>query len=206
MDNSQLLIKVCGINRTKNMVDVSNLNIDMLGINYYWESKRYIDNTSININPNVKRVGVFVDPTLYELEQYTLQDELDYLQLHSDVTPDFCQQAQEIAPVIKAFGVDQEFDFATVMPYSSCEYFLFDTKTILHGGSGEQFDWSKLDEYEGEVPFLLAGGIGPDDVEKIKAIQHPKFAGVDINSRFEHEPGVKNVRLVEEFINQIKNN
>ena len=204
MEQRPLLVKVCGINRQKNLNQICRLSVDMIGLNFYLGSKRYINNISINIKPNIKKVGVFVEPIIDELVQYTEDCKLDYFQLHGEVSVDFCESASSIKPVIKSFGVDEAFDFDDVMPFSFCPYFLFDTKSISHGGSGKKFDWEKLNEYQGDVPFLLAGGIGPDDVERIKKINHPQFVGVDINSRFEIEPGLKNVPMVEEFIDQIK--
>jgi len=200
----QLIVKVCGINREKNLNQISQLDVDMIGLNFYLGSKRFINNISININSNIKRVGVFVDPTADEVEQYTKEAKLDYLQLHGSESPEFCKAMAETCPVIKAFGVDHDFDFAITKEYDFADYFLFDTKTILHGGSGEKFNWEKLNEYEGNIPFLLAGGIGPADAEHILQIEHPMFRGVDINSKFEIEPGIKNVRRVDEFIKQIK--
>lgn len=205
MEKKQLIVKVCGINQNKNMVKINELPIDMLGLNFYLGSKRYIGNTSIIINPNIKRVGVFVDATIPELKQYHIECQLDYVQLHGDASPDFCLEAQEFVKVIKAFGVDEDFDFDEVMPYSNCDLLIFDTKTPEHGGSGRKFAWEKLNEYQGDVPFLLAGGIGPDDVDEILAVTHPQFIGVDINSKFEFVPGRKNIPLVEAFVNKIKN-
>jgi phosphoribosylanthranilate isomerase len=100
--------------------------------------------------------------------------------------------------------VDENFDFETTLPYEKvANYFLFDTKTENHGGSGQKFNWSILDKYNGHIPFFLSGGIGPDDVNGILEINHPKLTGVDLNSGFEDEPGVKNIEKLKTFINQI---
>ncbi len=202
---SDVLIKVCGINRQKNLKQISQLDVDMIGLNFYLGSKRFINNISITINRHIKRVGVFVNPSMRELQQYAVEAQLDYFQLHGEEPVDFCLQASQIRPVIKAFGVDEDFDFDVTAPYSFSDYFLFDTRTINFGGSGTKFDWSKLKEYQGDTPFLLAGGIGPHDVDNIKAIDHPLFIGVDINSRFEIEPGLKHVSKVDDFITELKN-
>ena len=107
--------------------------------------------------------------------------------------------------IIKAFNVNENFDFETTLPYEKvADYFLFDTKTPLHGGSGQKFDWRLLDKYTGHIPFLLSGGIGPDDAEEILKINHPKLTGIDVNSGFEDEPGVKNIEKLKNFIDQIK--
>ena len=199
------LVKVCGINKENNLKRVSSLDIDMIGLNFYLESKRFLNNISITINPNVKRVGVFVNPSITELLQYSADAQLDYLQLHGSESPAFCLEAKEICPVIKAFGVDENFDFEVLKDYNMVKYFLFDTKVPTHGGSGKKFNWDKLQEYSGDTPFLLAGGIEPDDAEEIKKLQHPMFIGVDINSKFEIEPGLKHVPKVEGFVNELKN-
>ncbi len=200
-----LLVKVCGINGENNLKRVSNLDVDMIGLNFYLGSKRFLNNISITIKDKVKRVGVFVNPSMTELLQYSAEAHLDYLQLHGSESPSFCREAKEICPVIKAFGVDEHFDFQLLNDYDMVEYFLFDTKVPDHGGSGIKFNWSKLNEYHGDTPFLLAGGIGPDDASEIKKIKHPMFMGVDINSKFEIEPGLKHVPRVEKFVNELKN-
>lgn len=202
--NRSLLVKVCGINNQSNLKKIDKIGIDMLGINFYLGSKRYIGNISITTNPNIKRVGVFVDPTYDEVIQYTLECHLQFAQLHGDVSPEFCREIQEEVKVIKAWGIGKDFDFAQVEVYSFCDLFIFDNQTKDHGGSGEKFSWSKLDEYKGDVPFLLAGGIGPEDVDMIKSINHPMMMGVDINSKFEFEPGLKNLALVDVFVKELK--
>lgn len=204
MKSSGKLIKVCGLNRTNNLHQIGLINIDMIGINLYMDSPRYIGNVSIKTNPNIKRVGVFVDPSIWELQQYIDDCRLDYVQLHGEASVELCQEIQSTAKVIKVFAIDDEFDFGQTVPYSFCDYFLFDTKSKLHGGSGKKFGWELLDNYEGEVPFLIAGGIGPDDVDAIKGITHTQFAGVDLNSKFEIEPGLKDLRKIEQFVKELK--
>jgi phosphoribosylanthranilate isomerase len=204
VDKSGFLVKVCGINRIKNLDQVSQLPIDMIGINFYLGSKRFIGNVSININPNIKRVGIFVNPTIDEIIQYSEECRLDYVQLHGAVDTAFCKEISKYVKIIKAFGVHPSFDFKETAEFDFCDYFLFDTASKEHGGTGQKFPWSRLDEYEGTVPFLLAGGIGPEDVNKIVEFQHPKFIGVDINSKFEIEPGLKNVEKVDAFVQLLK--
>lgn len=204
MKTGKKLVKVCGINRKKNLQQVGLINIDMIGINLYMDSPRYIGNLSITINPNIKRVGVFVEPSIWEMQQYIDDCRLDYVQLHGDVSVELCQEIQSETKVIKVFAIDEDFDFAETAPYSFCDYFLFDTKSKDHGGSGRKFGWDRLSDYEGEVPFILAGGISPDDSEALLSIDHQQFVGVDINSRFELEPGLKDLNKVEQFVNEIK--
>ena len=116
----------------------------------------------------------------------------------------FCEHIKPFAKVIKAFGVSEEFDFRKLMDYERfTDYFLFDTKTELRGGSGQQFNWSVLNRYSGTTPFLLSGGISEDSVEQLKEIDHPRFIGIDLNSRFENAPGDKNTNLINQFIHEI---
>lgn len=108
--------------------------------------------------------------------------------------------------IIKVFSVDNTFDFSKTKKYESvCDYFLFDTKGKERGGNGIAFNWELLNKYHGKKLFFLSGGIGPEDgTSEIKKINHPKLYGVDINSRFESEPGLKDVEAVEKFVNEIR--
>jgi phosphoribosylanthranilate isomerase len=127
--------------------------------------------------------------------------------LHGKENPQTCRILKNQGlKIIKVFNVDEKFNFASTEPYAkAANFFLFDTKTKEHGGSGEKFNWKILDKYEGHTPFFLSGGIGPGDVESIKKIIHPKLTGVDLNSGFEDTPGVKNIEKLKEFIESIKN-
>lgn len=101
--------------------------------------------------------------------------------------------------------MDEGFNFASIAVFEgNVDYFLFDTKTKQHGGSGKKFNWQLLEKYTGNTPFFLSGGIGPDDVEEIKGINHPMLAGVDLNSGFEDEPGLKNIEKLKKFIEEIR--
>ena len=137
---------------------------------------------------------------------------LDIIQLHGHESPTLIRNLRltldpDIRPgikIIKAISVETIDDIATYKDYSDCvDYFLFDTKCKTVGGSGEQFDWSILDAYDGELPFLLSGGIGPDDAERVRAFHHPKCIGIDLNSRFETEPGIKDVDALRRFLSQL---
>jgi phosphoribosylanthranilate isomerase len=108
--------------------------------------------------------------------------------------------------VIKAFSVDRQFDFGKLNAYSgSCDYFLFDTKGRLPGGTGQKFNWQLLEKYKGDVPFFLSGGIGPDDIDDIGQFSHPQLFGIDINSGFEIEPALKDVEKIRKFIAKMQN-
>jgi phosphoribosylanthranilate isomerase len=199
---NKLIIKVCGINEMVNHEAITTLPIDMIGLNFYAPSKRYLTMSFIP-NRDIDYVGVFVKSDKEYIHQMTRRFNLKYAQLHGDETPDFCASVGQVLPVIKAFRVDETFDFSETEAFESCEYFLFDTKTADFGGSGKKFDWSKLQNYRGNVPFLLSGGIGPEDAAALLAIRHPMFKGIDINSRFELSPGIKDVEQVFQFLQQL---
>jgi phosphoribosylanthranilate isomerase len=127
------------------------------------------------------------------------------LLLHGDESLEFVEQLAERFKIIKVFGIDQEFDFTRTKAYEPyVEYFLFDTKTPLYGGSGLKFNWQKLEEYRGMPGFILSGGITADDAMDLLDLEHEKFAGVDINSGFEIKPGVKNIELIEKLLKKVK--
>lgn len=177
--------------------------VDYLGFIFYEKSKRYVDETpSVG---NAKKVGVFVNATLEEIQNAIASHSLDVIQLHGDETPEFCAQLRSKVEIIKAFGVGFNFSFHTTTPYEGiADFFLFDTHTAGYGGSGKQFDWTLLSKYRGTTPFILSGGIHPHSVASIQAIRHPKFHGIDLNSGFEFAPANKNVALLSTFIHQIK--
>lgn len=204
-----MLIKVCGLLEGENINEVCQLGIQMIGLNFYKPSKRYLGEDKVELFhgvPNsIDKAGVFVNEDIDNLLRISEHYALEYVQLHGDETPEYCQKAYLNIKVIKAFGVTDEDNLNEItMHYDDVDIFLFDTKTKLYGGSGKKFDWSVLDSYNGDIPFLLSGGIGPDDYLEIQSIRHPSFLGVDVNSKFELSPGVKNVEQLEYFIQKIK--
>ena len=203
-----MIIKVCGIKTEENISFLSQARIDMVGLNFYAPSVRYLPD---EVNPilfdkfdvDVKRVGVFVNESPLRIFELGNKYKLDYIQLHGDEDEYFCNKIAEQFPVIKVFRIDDNFDFSMIYKYTSASYFLFDTQTRHFGGSGKKFNWEQLNQYSGKVPFLLSGGIGPDDVDQILSISHPQFVGIDINSKFESHPGIKDKTLVLPFIHSI---
>lgn len=189
-----------------NIAELNQLPIDWMGMIFYEKSPRFVGQEEIELaTTNLKRVGVFVNADLDYIVNKIKTYKLDYIQLHGNESPDFCKEIRKIKPVIKAFSIAQAEDFANVENYKdACDYFLFDTKTPQYGGSGVKFDWAILKQYKGDTPFLLSGGISADDVEAIKAINHPQMAGIDLNSRFEIEAGLKNINLLANFIKEIR--
>lgn len=192
----------------ENVAALSELPIHMVGLNFYPPSKRYISNeheadSFDALSEDIELVGVFVQEEFDIVTEYINSYQLDYVQLHGGESSLYCQCMKELAGVIKVFSVDEDFDFTSTEVFDGMDYFLFDTKTKGYGGSGRKFDWTKLEEYKGNTPFLLAGGIGPKDAEEINKLQHLQFAGVDLNSGFETSPAMKDIDLIDKFIQAI---
>jgi phosphoribosylanthranilate isomerase len=208
---NELKIKVCGMRDPENISGVVAAMPDYLGFIFYPKSKRFIGfepslEVLAKISVSVKKVGVFVDESPGKVLEISKNWKLDVVQLHGDESPGYCSQIQDSGiTVFKAFSVDESFDFATLNAWSGvCDYFLFDTKGLLPGGTGKKFNWQLLENYHGEVPFFLSGGIGPDDLEAIQNFKHLRWRGIDINSGFEMSPALKDVRKVKQFIAEIR--
>lgn len=223
-----MLIKVCGMRDPENIRQVATTGIDWMGFIFYAKSPRRFgsvdsgqltddslkktdSNHSSNyqlstINRQLKKVGVFVNATPeYMMETANLY-KLDYLQLHGNESPDTCYTLQKRGyAIIKAFSIASIDDLVSTTEYEGrADYFLFDTKCNGYGGSGKQFDWSILASYNGNTPFLLSGGINPNSVDAIINFKHPRLAGIDLNSGFEIEPGMKDADKIKTFIDKIK--
>ncbi len=160
------------------------------------------------VNGNIKRVGVFVNEEL-ETIQAKIQDyQLDVLQLHGNESVFDVKQLKEETQltIFKAFGIDERFDFSICQPYEPyIEAFLFDTKTEKYGGSGKQFDWSILENYTGEKPFILSGGLDEQALNELKKTSFSKMIGVDLNSKFEIYPGQKDIKRIIQTLKRFKN-
>lgn len=211
-----MIVKVCGMRDPENIREVAALGVDWIGLIFFAGSPRSIINNeplpTVNSNrqhPNyqlsIKKVGVFVDATFEELTRTATLFRLDYLQLHGNETPEDCHALQKRGySLIKAFRIATAEDFKQTAGYEGrVDYFLFDTKSDRYGGSGKPFDWSVLEAYQGKTPFLLSGGIRPESAEAIRSFQHPRFAGIDLNSGFEIEPGLKDVGKLKEFLSDL---
>lgn len=202
--NRKMRIKVCGIKSTENREQIEQLPVDMLGYIFYAPSRRFVgEHPEAGLFDSGKpKVGVFVDENAFEILALAKNFGFEYVQLHGKENPKTCGMLKKQGlKIIKAFSVNETFDFAKTTPFEkSATFFLFDTKTKLHGGSGQKFDWQLLNKYTGHTPFFLSGGIAPEDVAEIKKIDHPKLTGVDLNSGFEDEPGLKNVEKLNAFI------
>ena len=204
-----MIIKVCGMRDSRNIREVEALGPDMMGFMCWSGSKRYV-NATPDYLPNVCRVGVFVNPTADEVLSKVRELGLNRIQLHGTETPELCRTIHKATglPIMKAVSIETQDDFNGCSTYERADgvdMFLFDTKCSGWGGSGRIFDWSLLDSYDGSNPFILAGGIGPGAEERLVEIEHPRFRGIDLNSQFEVEPGLKEISKLSVFINNIRN-
>ena len=212
----------------QNIREVSQLGVDMIGMVFYPKSPRYVEMQSshagiipdyVKEDINIKsakspaRVGVFVDDMVQNIVTRVVNYHLDYVQLHGNEPREMCENLRltldpDIRPgikIIKAISVSDASDIQKYKEYvGAVDLFLFDTKCKTVGGSGRQFDWQVLEQYDGEIPFLLSGGIGPEDASRLHAFHHPKCIGIDLNSRFEIEPGVKDVEKLKGFLNAMQ--
>ena len=199
------MIKVCGMRDAENIREVEALGIDLMGFIFWPKSSRYVSERPAYLPTKCKRVGVFVDEDIETVRRIADDYALDYIQLHGHESRAYCAQLKGLK-LIKAISVSGEDDIATYKTYEGLvDYFLFDTKCPSVGGSGQQFDWTVLADYVGETPFLLSGGIGPDDAKRVKASHHSKCIGIDLNSRFEIAPGVKDINKLKDFLNALNN-
>lgn len=203
-----LKIKVCGMKDLDNMLDLIKLPIDYMGLIFYEKSKRYVsalDAHFIKAIQGIKKIGVFVNANEDEILQKITDYGLSGIQLHGQEDPNFCQRlkSQDIL-VIKSFGIDENFDWQSLAAYESAvDYFLFDTKTISHGGSGIQFDWDLLKNYQLKKPYFLSGGLSAENITDVSHISDPRLYGLDLNSKFEFKSGIKNVELLEQTLKNL---
>ncbi|UOQ50998.1 phosphoribosylanthranilate isomerase [Hymenobacter cellulosivorans] len=202
-----LRIKVCGMREAANVAAVAALQPDFLGFIFYPKSKRFVADTLDaellrQLPDGCRKVGVFVDETPAVVQQQVARYGLDLVQLHGHETPEQCAELQAAGiSVIKAFAFDAGFDFDTLRPYAPyCTYFLFDTKGEQPGGNGTTFDWQLLQDYPFDVPYFLAGGLDEQHAGSLATLQLPGLFAVDLNSRFELQPGLKDdLRLARMF-------
>ena len=192
----------------ENIREVEALGIDMMGFIFWPKSSRYVSQRPDYLPTKCKRVGVFVDEAPEQVKRLADDYGLDYIQLHGHETPEVISYLRTPAlphpRILKAFNISTAEDLLQTQPYEGLvDGFLFDAKGKSVGGNGEKFNWDVLDAYQGNTPFLLSGGIGPDDAERVNAFYHPKCIGIDLNSRFELAPGLKDVNALRRFVNDI---
>lgn len=221
-----MIIKVCGLRDSENIRQVVELGVDWIGMIFWEKSPRNVtmipthagiipDRGSLSTvisHHSPLRVGVFVDEMPQNIITRVVNYQLDIIQLHGHESPTLIRNLRstlvpDIQPdirFIKAISVSCRDDVAAFKEYEGCvDYFLFDTQCKSVGGSGKQFDWSILDAYDGQTPFLLSGGIGPDDATLVRNFHHPQCIGIDLNSRFETEPAIKDIAKLKTFLAQL---
>ena len=203
-------LKVCGMKYVDILMMVAQLQPDYMGFIFYDKSKRNFEGVIPKLPKGIKKTGVFVNEYIEIVVSLVQEYQLEALQLHGDESVEYIQELKSHLPkveIIKVFGIKDSFDFSILESYlEEVDYFLFDTKGKERGGNGVKFDWSVLQNYPFEKPFFLSGGIGPSDVEQIKKIQNsglPVYA-LDINSKFESKPGVKNIKEIKKFKKDLK--
>ncbi|MEQ9425070.1 MAG: phosphoribosylanthranilate isomerase [Cyclobacteriaceae bacterium] len=196
-------IKVCGMREPENIKAVEALGPDFMGFIFYKKSKRFVGedfDTSVleSLPKSINRVGVFVKEEVSVILEKVKKYKLDYVQLHGGESIETCQKVKSAGvKVIKVLSVSNQLPAANIKSFEdSVDLFLFDTETPEFGGSGQVFDWSILKGYPSRIPFLLSGGIGLNEVEKIKKLKFPQLLGIDVNSKFEIEPGLKDEALL----------
>ena len=209
-----MIIKVCGMRDADNIRQVDELGtVDWMGFIFYPPSSRHVSEVPGYLPKHCKRVGVFVNAAPEEIQQRQEAFGFDIIQLHGHETPDFCKALPHHLKVgtklIKMVQIASQKDLEDTSQYEGLvDYFLFETKYKGYGGSGQQFDWNILQHYTGKTPFLITGGIGADDAERIKTLNSQlstlNFIGIDLNSRFETAPALKDITLIDQFIKQIK--
>ena len=206
-------IKVCGITSKKQLLQLEGLNIAYAGFIFHEASPRYAGDKMANedligMDLDLKKIGVFVDKGYEDIMEMVEKFELDMVQLHGSESPELCAELSEDTEVIKAFKIDsstKSLDKLVASYDEVCDYYLFDTATKESiGGTGKKFDWQIFKTAKIEKPFFLSGGITPADAALIKSFKHPDFYGIDINSQFEKEPGVKDMGLILGFLKDMK--
>jgi len=210
-------IKICGMKYPDNILEVGSLLPDYMGFIFWKKSTRYFDGVIPTLPQSIKKVGVFVNETVENIIAKVQKHDLQAVQLHGKESVEFClnlktefQNLKRVdIEIIKVFSVADDFDFSVLEPFENvCDYFLFDTKGKLPGGNGTTFDWKVLENYPSSKPFFLSGGIGIDEMAAVNEIiktNLPVYA-IDVNSKFEIEPGLKNVQLCKDALQRIVTN
>jgi phosphoribosylanthranilate isomerase len=209
-DNMDLKIKICGMREPDNIREVSGLMPDYMGFIFYPGSKRYAGRLSPSdlkdLPHAIRKVAVFVNATREEILSTCQAFSIRILQLHGDEPPAFCRSFREAGfQVIKAFRVGEGLDMAAMERFVEvCDFLLLDASGEAFGGTGIKFDWRQLQRYTLELPFFLSGGLAPGDADRIMDMVIPQLYAVDLNSRFEIKPGLKEIEALEKFIRRIR--
>lgn len=202
-------VKICGMRDPQNIRDIALLKPDFMGFIFYPPSPRYLASAEAFPFDSLKdtiTTGVFVNATDSDIVNAIRSYKLKAVQLHGNENQEFCKSIRQLGvKVLKAVSVADESDLTNLQRYEgTVDYLVLDTKTSQYGGSGTQFNWDLLNAYTVDIPFLLSGGIDEQDAKRIAKLHHPMLAGVDLNSRFELEPGLKNVEKVNRFLDRMR--
>jgi len=209
-------IKVCGMRDEKNLDQVLLREPDLVGFILTPRSPRLVETSvlpmlvrQVHARPGVKAVGIFVNEDKERVAQIVRDALLDVVQLHGDESPDYCRWLRATLSkilIIKAVPARDEQTVRGASQYEgAADYILFDAPSAQGGGAGKTFPWTLLSHYTGTLPFFLGGGLGPTTIsEALKYRSHPSFSGVDLNSKLESAPGIKDVRLVDKVIQVIR--
>lgn len=204
-----LKIKICGMKEPSNIREVSLLHPDYMGFIFHRKSPRCCISEGKDIlgeiTSSAKPVMVSVNMPEEELVSVATDWGFRILQLHGDESPETCGRLRNKGfEVWKAISISDSADgspFDSLEDYAgNVDMFLFDTATAMRGGSGKRFDWALLDKYNGGIPFMLSGGISPESADEILELQHPRLSGIDLNSRFEISPALKDPLLLRSFL------
>ena len=198
-------LKVCGMRDSQNIKELLKLRPDYMGFIFYDKSKRNavgLETELLRFFPETThKVGVFVNAPLEMVKSTVDEFQLNFVQLHGDESVEFVGELFAVGiKVIKVFSIGEGFDFDKLKPYESLvEYFLFDTKGKERGGNGVTFDWEILKDYDQSVPFILSGGIDNENVERLSTMGEMNIHAIDVNSKYEIEPGLKDLELLKEL-------
>ena len=204
-------VKVCGMRTWENIQMVAITSPDFMGFIHYADSPRDVSKLKMkfviqSLPEHIEPVAVFVDADVDFVRSKVEENGYTHVQLHGSESPEYCRNIMSDVKIIKAFNITKDFDFAVLEEYEQvCDYYLFDTAGREPGGTGKKFNWDVLQDYVGEKPFFLSGGIGEADVAKIKSLVMPALFAIDVNSKFEIEPAVKDSGMLGLFINEIRN-
>jgi len=201
-----MLIKVCGMRQADNILALCGLKPDFIGFIFHEKSPRYagsILTTEVieSIPGEICKTAVFVNASLDYMFSVAAEFKINAIQLHGNETPKVCYELKKKGlKIIKAFAIENSHELDGVKEFEDiCDYFLFDTPSLNFGGSGRKFNWSVLNDYKGKVPYFLSGGIGQGDGNAILNHENDMLAGIDLNSRFEIAPGIKDIEQLALF-------
>jgi len=207
-------VKVCGMTQMDQVNELKNIGVNFAGFIFYPKSARYVlrhlTTSQIRKENNINKVGIFVNDSKEHVLQMVDECRLHMVQLHGDESPKFCEQIADYISVVKAFRLSDNDNIEwMVRPYRDvCDMFLFDTEGAGYGGTGKKFDWNMLSGTDIAKPFFLSGGIQPEDAGKLKAFSKENVAkdlfAIDINSKFEVNPGIKDMEKVGNFVAELR--